>query len=172
MKKTVWLFGVIIGVILGANIAFMIHWMYHNPEMKSNDLVGYAAMVIIFSLIFFGIRNYRDKYLGGYTSFGKAFKTGALIALVGATIYVLTWLFCYYLFVPDFMDVYTDYVLKHCSPEDLAAKTKEMAHFKALYSNPLFVILITYSEVLPVGLAVALVSALLLKKKAPAPTNL
>ncbi len=165
MKKIVLVFGLIIGVVFCANIGFMIYWMYHNPDLKSNDIVGYAAMVVVFSLIYFGTRNYRNKHLGGYITFGKAFKTGTLIALVGATIYVLAWLFSYYLFVPDFMDVYTDYVLKNCTPDDLPAKTKEMANFKEMYKNPFFVILITYSEVLPVGLVVALVSALILKRK-------
>jgi hypothetical protein len=35
------------------------------------------------------------------------------------------------------------------------------------YKNPLFVVLITYAEVLPVGLIVAFVSALILKRKTP-----
>lgn len=165
MKKIVLIFGLIIGAIFCGNLGFMIYWMYHNPDLKGNDIAGYVIMVVVFSLIFFGTRNYRNKYLGGFISFGKAFKTGALIALVGSTIYVLAWLFSYYLFVPDFMDVYTDYVLKNCTPDDLPAKTKEMANFKEMYKNPFFVILITYSEVLPIGLVVALVSALLLKKK-------
>lgn len=165
MKKIIVVFGLIIGAVFCANIGFMIYWMYYNPDLKSNDIVGYAAMVVVFSLIYFGIRNYRNKYLEGYITFGKAFRTGALIAFVGSTIYVLVWLFCYYLIVPDFMDVYTDYVLKNCAPSDLPAKTEEMASFKEMYKNPFFVILITYSEVLPVGLVVALVSALILRKK-------
>ncbi len=172
MKKIVLVFGLIIGAVFCANIGFMIYWMYHNPNLKGNDIVGYAAMVLVFSLIFFGTRNYRNKHLSGYITFGKAFKTGVLIALVGSTIYVLAWLFSYYLFVPDFMDVYSDYVLKNCTPDDLPAKTKEMANFKEMYKNPLFVILITYSEVLPIGLVVALVSALILKKKQNTQTSL
>ncbi|HMS70459.1 MAG TPA: hypothetical protein PKD18_20070 [Saprospiraceae bacterium] len=40
-----------------------------------------------------------------------------------------------------------------------------MADFKEMYKNPLFVILITYSEVLPIGLLVALLSATILKAK-------
>lgn len=172
MKKVVLIFGLIIGLVFCANIGFMVYWMYHNPDLKSNDIVGYAVMVLVFSLIYFGTRNYRNKYLDGYITFGKALKTGALIALVGSTIYVLAWLFSYYLFVPDFMDVYTDYVLKNCAVEDLPAKTKEMANFKEMYKNPFFVILITYSEVLPIGLIVALVSALILKRKQKAQTSI
>ena len=169
MKKIVWVFGLIIGAVFCANIGFMVSWMYDNPDLKGSEMVGYAVMVVVFSLIYFGTRNYRNKHLDGYISFGKAFKTGALIALVGSTIYVLAWLFSYYVFVPDFMDIYTDYVLKNCAPDDLPAKTKQMESFKEMYKNPIFVVLITYSEVLPVGLVVALVSALVLKRKNKVP---
>ena len=165
MKKIVLVFGIIIGLVFCANIGFMVYWMYHNPDLKGSELVGYAVMVVVFSLIYIGVRNFRNKQLDGFISFGKAFKTGALIALLGSAIYVAAWLFSYYLFVPDFMDVYSEYALKNCTPEDLPAKTKEMADFKELYKNPLFVILITFSEVLPIGLVVALVSALILKRK-------
>lgn len=172
MKKIAMVFGGVIGAIFTANIAFMMYWMYRNPNLKGNDVVGYAVMVLAFSLIFLGVRNYRNKHLGGSISFGKALKVGAIIALVGSTIYVLAWLVSYYLFVPDFMDVYTEFVLKNCSAEELPAKTKEMANFKELYKNPLFVILITYSEVLPIGLVVALITALIVKRSHPvAPTG-
>lgn len=164
MKRNVLLYGSIIGIILCVNMVLMVNVIYNNPTVKANDIVGYAAMVVMFSLIFFGVRNYRNKQPDGLITFGKALKTGALIALVGSTIYVIVWLFYYYLFVPDFIDAYTKRVLNTCSPSDLASKTKEMANFKEMYKNPLFVILITYFEVLPVGLAVTLVSALILKK--------
>jgi Protein of unknown function (DUF4199) len=167
MKRNVLIFGLVIGAILCANMIVMVNLMYTNTDFKGNDIVGYAAMVVMFSLIFFGIRNYRNKQLDGYISFGKAFKMGTLIALVGSTMYVVVWLFYYYLFVPDFIEVYSSYVLKECSASDLPAKTAEMTNFKEMYKNPLFVILITYSEVLPIGLVVALVSALILKKKQP-----
>lgn len=165
MKKNILIFGLIIGAILCINMIVMVNMIYSDPDFKANDIVGYTVMVVTFSLIYFGIRNYRNNYLDSFISFGKAFKTGALIALVGATTYVIVWLFYYYLFVPDFMDVYTAYVLENCAESDLQAKTIEMANFKEIYKNPLFVILITYSEVLPIGLVVALISALILKKK-------
>jgi len=56
-------------------------------------------------------------------------------------------------------------VLKHCEPDEVEAKTAQLTDFKKLYENPLFVVLITYSEVLPVGLIVSLISALMLKKQ-------
>ena len=165
MKKNVLVFGLIMGAILCVHMIYMVNLLYTNPNFKSIDIVGYASMVVVFSLIFFGVRNYRNKKLEGVISFGKAFKTGALIALVASTVYVVVWLFSYYLFVPDFLDKYISHVLKECSASDLTAKTKEMENFREMYKNPLFVILITFSEVLPIGLIVALVSALILKSK-------
>ncbi len=165
MKKIALVFGLVIGTILCINMVYMVNLIYTNAEFIANDVLGYAAMVVIFSLVFFGIRNFRNKQLDGVISFAKAFKTGLLIVFVGSTMYVLVWLFYYYLFVPDFIDQYTAYVLRVCPASELAAKTAEMENFKELYKNPLFVILITYFEVFPIGLVVALVSALILKKK-------
>lgn len=165
MKRNILIFGSIIGTILCANLFVMVNIFYSDTEFKGNDVVGYAAMVVLFSLLYFGVKNYRDKELEGSISFAKAFKTGSLIALFGSTMYVVVWLFYYYLFVPDFVDVFITHVLENTAEADLQAKTTEMANFKEMYKNPLFVVLITYFEVLPVGLIVALVSALLLKKK-------
>lgn len=166
MKKNVLIFGLALGTILCINMIIMINMMYTNPEFKSNDLLGYAFMVVIFSLIFFGVRNYRDKELGGIISFGKAFKTSLLIALVASTLYVVVWMFYFYLFVPDFIDKYTAHVLHQCTSEsEMAEKTKQMENFSEMYENPIFVVLITYSEVLPVGVIVGLISSLVLKKK-------
>jgi len=175
MKRNVWIFGLVLGAILAGNMIYMVSRIYSTPDMETNDVLGYAAMVVVFSLTFFGIRNYRNKQLNGVISLGQAFKTGALIALVGSTVYVAVWLFSYYLFVPDFMDQYTTCVIRKATREgasavELTAKTEEMDQFKEMYKNPLFVILLTYAEVLPVGLAVAFVSALILKRKTPGVT--
>jgi hypothetical protein len=165
MRKIVTVFGVVIGTILCINMVFMVNRMYTNPDFKGNELIGYAAMVIVFSLIFFGVRSYRNKQLNGIISFGKAFKTGVLIALIGSTMYVVVWLVYYYLFVPDFLDKYIAYVLSATPAAELEAKTADMENFKEMYKNPLFVVLMTYAEVFPVGLIVSLVSAMILRRK-------
>jgi hypothetical protein len=170
MKRSVLIFGTILGVILAGNAVYMVELMCSDPDFRSNDVLGYAAMVIVFSLAFFGIRNYRNKQPGGAITFGRAFKVGALIALLGSTIYVVIGLGHYYFFAPEFLDVYIRHVLDEAARDgataaELVDKTKEMAQFKEMYANPFFAVLITYSEVLPIGLVVALVSALILKRK-------
>jgi amino acid transporter len=166
MKKNVLVFGIVLGLILCIPWIIMVNMLYTNPEFKSNDALGYAILIVIYSLIFVGIRNYRNRELCGNISFGKGFKVGVLITLIAGVVYVLVWSFSFYLFVPDFMEVYTEHVLYQCtSEEDLAAKTIEMENFAKMYENPIFMVLMTFAEVVPIGLAVTLVSALILKKK-------
>lgn len=170
MKRNVWIFGLILGAIITGNMLYMMNLVISNPAIETNDVLGYAAMVIVFSLTFFGIRNYRNKELGGEISLGRAFKTGALIALVGSTMYVVVGLLHLYFFAPEFLDAYSEHMIivatrEGASQSELAAKTLELAQFREMYKNPLFAILISYFEVLPVGLVVAFVSALILKTK-------
>ncbi len=165
VKKTILIFGLIIGTLLVGNSIIHINMMYSNPDYKGNAVIGYATQIIMFSMIYFGVRNFRNNILEGRISFAKAFKTGALICLIASTVYVVIGLLYYYIFVPDFIDVYTEYVIKISPPEEVEAKSAQMANFKEMYKNPLFAILISYMEVLPLGMLVALISAFLVKKK-------
>ncbi|MEM9361943.1 MAG: DUF4199 domain-containing protein [Bacteroidota bacterium] len=165
MKKIVITFGAVIGLIISTNAVIHMNMMYSNPDYKGNDVTGYATIVIIFSIIYFGVRNYRNKYLDGKIGFAEALKVGALICFFASTIYVVIGLSYYYWFAPDFIDVYADYVLRNSAPSELEAKTAQMDNFREMYKNPLFAILITYIEVLPIGIIVAFISAFILKKK-------
>lgn len=170
MKKTSTIYGLIIGTILVANLIYMTILCYNNPDFKGNDVVGYAVMLIVFSTIFVAVKQVRDKQDNGFISFAKAFKTGLLITFIASTMYVVIWLFDYYLFIPDFIDRYTVHVLNNAKADgatatELSKKAKEMADFKEMYKNPLFIILMTYAEVFPVGLLISLISALILKRK-------
>jgi hypothetical protein len=51
------------------------------------------------------------------------------------------------------------------SQAEIDKQTKEMANFTEMYKNPLFNALMTYAEILPVGLIVTLISSLILKRK-------
>jgi len=167
MKKIILVNGLIGGIIVSAVMATAVASGYSGA---GGMIIGYASMLIAFSLIFVGIKNYRDKYNDGFISFGKAFKIGVLITLIASTLYVATWLIEYFFFIPDFGDKYASEMVDQlkasgASQADLDKKTKEMADFASMYKNPFFNALITYTEILPVGLIVTIISALILKKK-------
>jgi hypothetical protein len=170
MKKNVLVFGLISGLFITTMMIYTTSKCYTNQEFKSNDVVGYAAMLAAFSFIFVGIKNQRDKYNGGVITFGKAFKAGFYITLIASSMYVGVWLIDYYIFIPDFLEKYIPHVLKEASASgasqaELSKKAEEMAEFKEMYQNPAFVIIVSYIEVLPIGLIISLISALILKRK-------
>lgn len=173
MKKNILIYGVISGLIVSSLMLFTMNYMSHcegSVDFDTSMVIGYASMLVAFSLVFVGIRNYRNKYNNGLISFGKAFKIGILIVLIASTFYVVAWLIDFYYFVPDFMDKYSAHMLDKlkasgASQAEIAEKTKEMAEFAVMYKNPLINAAMTYMEILPVGLVVTLISALILKRK-------
>lgn len=171
MKRTVFLFGSIAGLIVTAMMVFTSLGCYHNPDFKGSMVLGYAGMLAAFSFVFWGTKYYRDKIADGSISFGKAFQIGLYITLIASSMYVVTWLVEFYLFIPDFMEKYTFHVLKEAKDSgsnaaELEKKSAEMLQFSEWYKSPLLVILITYSEVLPIGLLITLFSSIILKRKA------
>jgi amino acid transporter len=170
MRKTIFTYGLIAGAIVATIMVISMRIYADNSNFEHSMLVGYASMIVAFSMIFVGIKNYRDKFQSGTITFGKAFKMGLWIALIAATMYVVTWLIYYYCFAPDFMKKYSQMVLENLNKEgataaEIAKQTEEMKMYGEMYKNPLFVILLTYMEVFPVGLVIAAISALILKRK-------
>lgn len=175
MKKNVLVFGLISGLIVSTLMAISMVTMYNNPDAGHGGgsmVIGYLSMLVAFSLIFVAVKNYRDKQNGGVISFGKAFKIGLLIALIGSTMYVIMWALLYNFYMPDFMDRYCAQMIENAkttsSPAKIQELTEQMNTQKEMYKNPLFFVLFTYFEILPVGLIVAVVTALILKRKQPA----
>jgi hypothetical protein len=174
MQKNILIYGLIAGVVVSALMLTSVNFISHNGNVDYNTsmLIGYASMLVAFSLIFVGIKNYRDKYNGGVISFGKAFKIGMTITLIASTIYVIAWLIDYFFFIPDFMEKYSAHMLEElkasgASQMEIDVQTKEMEKFGKMYQNPFFNAMMTYVEILPVGLVVTLISALILKRKSP-----
>ncbi len=170
MKKNILIFGLISGLISSSMLIAMTVICYSSGKVEGNMLLGYTFMLIAFSFVFVGVKNYRDKFNGGLISLGKAFKIGLIITLIAATFYVIVWLICYYLFIPDFMDKFTELTInsfkaKTTDPVKLKEQIDGVEFYKNMYKTPFGVILLTYMEILPLGLVISLVTALILKKK-------
>lgn len=173
MKKNIVIYGLIAGAIVSILMLSTVNYLSHcegNVNYDTSMLIGYASMLIAFSLVFVGIRNYRDKFNEGIISFGKAFKIGTMIVLIASTIYVIAWLIDYFFFIPDFMDKYATHMLDElkasgASQLEIDKQAEEIARFGKMYKNPIFNAMMTYMEILPVGLIVTLISSLILKRK-------
>ncbi len=178
MKRNILVFGLIAGVIVSTfmaiSMAVMSSGNWEEGHGSGSMIIGFTAMAVAFSFIFVGIKNYRDKQNGGTITFGTGFLLGLMISLVASTIYVLTWAVEYHYFLPDFMDKYSAMQIKQLRASGLsgAALDKEIKSVEtasANYKNPFFFAMYTYAEILPVGIIITLISALILRRKTPKP---
>lgn len=172
MKKNVLVYGTISGVLITTFMMFSISHCYNTGDYEGNMVLGFAAMFLAFSLIFVGVKNYRDKFNGGIITFLEALKMGLFMALITSTIYVVVWMIAYYNFYPDFMEKFSAHSLeqlqaKGATAQEIADARKEMDGWKSMYQTPFGLAAATYMEILPVGIVVILITALILKRKTP-----
>jgi hypothetical protein len=169
MKKTVWTFGLLAGAILSLSMAATMPFM-DRIGFDRGMVVGYAAMVAAFLLVFFGVRSYRDTACGGTIGFGRAFRVGAAITAVASACYTATWQVLYFGVMPDFGAKYGEYAVQRARSEgktdaEIAATRAEMRRFEERYRNPVYNSVVTFVEPLPVGLLISLVSAGVLRRR-------
>ena len=155
--------GAIAVAIIGATIAFDL-----SSHGTGSVFFGYLVMLVALSLIFVGVKRYRDVECGGVVRFGRAFVLGLGMAAVAAAIYALGWEAYLAVSGYDFMAAYTDSIVagmraEGASQAAIDAKLAEMREIAISYRNPMFRIPITFIEIFPVGLLVAIISAALLR---------
>ncbi|NOT36651.1 MAG: DUF4199 domain-containing protein [Saprospiraceae bacterium] len=170
MKKIILTYGLISGALISIFMLVSMSIAKGKQSMGSSEIIGYSAMVIVFSLIFFGIRSYKNQNPEISLSFGKAFKIGFLIALIGSTCYVLSWIIFQKFYMPDFMETYAQSIIeslkeKGASESEIQRQTESMNKAKEMYKNPFFMTAITYAEILPLGLIISLISAAILRNR-------
>jgi hypothetical protein len=176
MKKIVLTFGFISGLIMSVLMGGSLLAADKIGSGHNSLVLGYTIMVASFLLIYFGIRSYRDNTLGGQISFGRAFACGILITLISTVCYVVMWEVLYFNFMPHFMDGYFASEINKLQSAGLdaattAARVAAIQHSQQLYQNPLVNMAYTFMEPAPVGLLITLISAALLRHKAPTPSN-
>lgn len=135
----------------------------------SSQLAGFTIMFFILSLIFFGMKKYRDAEQGGVIKFGRAFLLGLAMSAFAGIAYIIGWEI--YLAITDsnFITAYTDHLIenqkaKGLSGAELQTFIDKMAAMVESYQNPFYRIPITFTEIFPMGLIVSMISALILHR--------
>ena len=174
MKKVVLVFGLISGLIVAAMVWINTSLMVSGKVSYDRaELIGYASMLIALSMVFFGIKSYRDNYAGGYIKFWKGVQVGLLISLISGVLY-FAGAEAYNLAHPGFVDNFikhaseqtvTNLQAKGAAQEQIDRSLAEIDQMKGLMLNPAIFFLICLVEILPVGVVVTLISAALLRKR-------
>lgn len=166
MQRTILTYGLIAGpfIILG-----MIGTLLLPAHLQKHCLwLGYLIMLIGLSAVLLAIKTHRDKALGGVIKFWPAFLVGLGVVAIASVAYVATWEVYLAMTHYRFMDEFTAQALeaKRAAGVTGPAYDKavvEMATMKANYAKLWYRLPMTFAEIFPVGLLVALVSAALLR---------
>jgi uncharacterized membrane protein len=169
MKNTIIKYGLISGVIAALGILIMT-LVLKSYGFDYTAYVGYSLIILSMTVIFFGIKAYRDNENEGQLSFKTGLLVGLGIAVISSVCYSLMWMVVYYNFIPNFIEDYATFTtnqLKNsgASEAELRNNAAQMQDFKDLYRTPFGIFAATLVEPLPVGILGALVSAFILKKK-------
>jgi Protein of unknown function (DUF4199) len=171
MKKIVITYGIIAGLITGGLMLATMPLFVNGTVDKDNGLwIGYTGMVIALSLVFFGVKSFRDNHAGGKITFGKALLIGLGITLIASLFYVIAWEITFARSGEWFMSNWSTGELDKlksggATEAELLVAKKEWDEFGQLYQNPLIRFGMTLMEIFPVGILISLLSAALLRKK-------
>ncbi len=138
-----------------------------NGHIFSSVWFGYLVMLLALSTIFIAIREHRSR-LGGVIKFLPALGLGLLIALIAAVAYVIGWEFYLNATGHQFMNAYVAQMIEAkraagVTGAELARFVAEMEAMKVNYANPLYRLPMTFAEIFPVGVLIALISAAVLR---------
>lgn len=170
MLKRILIAGLVAGLVTGGFMFTAVVSAGDNflESGSSSHIYGYASMLVALSLIFFAIKRQRDIAQGGVIKFLPAFGMGLAISAIAGIIYALGWEITLAVTGLDFGTDYAQAGIEQAQADgmsgaELEAYAEKMRGFAEMYANPLFRIPITITEILPVGVLVSLVSALVLR---------
>ena len=171
--KLAFKYGLISGGLIVASFFINYFIKGDSEDFSTGEIVGYAVMLLALSAVFIGLKNFRDKTLGGLMTFKQGFLNGLGIVLVASIIYVIGWLIYQPNFAPDFADKYNAAQVDKVQADDSLTeeqkgeKIEEMEAFLIEYKKPHIMAAYTFMEIFPVGLIVVLISSLVLMKRKP-----
>lgn len=162
---------IVIGAMLTSNMLAATENWTGFPEW-----LGYLFMLVGLSLIFIGVKRFRDHEQGGVITFGKATLVGLFIAVVASFTYVAIWEVYLALTDHSFIGEYTQSLIdarraEGVSSAELSTYIAEMEAYRASYANPFFRLPITFIEIFPMGLVIAFISAAVLRKSEILPAS-
>src|SRR5688572_28755872 len=148
MLRIILIYGVIGGFIVAVPMA--VSWLTSDGTIPENAaLYGYSSILLAFTMVFVGIKHYRDKVCGGVIRFLPALGVGLGISAVASLFWVVGWEITLATGF-DFGSAYTDSVVAAAQARgaplaELDRTQAETADFLVVYANPLFRLPITYA---------------------------
>lgn len=171
MKNTLWKFGLIGGCIMNVLFFLSIPLSGDPPNYNTMEILGYASILLAMLVVFFGIKSYRDRQLGGRLPFSKGFLMGVGISAVASAVLGL-YVFIHIAWIdPQFEENYAVWEKQSieassATPEEKAVQIAKVDEMLEMTNGPFMQSLFMYGTVFVIGIVVSLISAAILKRDA------
>ena len=171
MKNYVRKYGLIsVGILMVFNLIILAVLGVPGPEdYKQGEVIGYTIILLALSVIFFGVKQYRDQVLNGFISFGSAFKLGVLITIFPAIAFGLYNYVYMEIFDPAFIENYWTYMLEGAqekmSADEFVAYRDKMEANKSMYMNVFLQSALMFFTVFIIGTILSCIAGMIFKRK-------
>jgi hypothetical protein len=158
MRKIALTYGVLSGTITIVTLILGLV-VSDGGSFLSSELFGYLTMLVALSMIFIGIKRYRDQELGGVIRFLPAFAMGLAIAVIAGIIYTLVWELYSMSNGYAFIDSYVNSAIEarkaaSLPAEKLAEEIAGLEKMRTDYGKIYIRMPMTFLEIFPVGLII------------------
>ena len=167
MQKIALTYGVLSGTITIATLILGIV-VSNGSSFLSSELFGYLTMLVALSMIFIGIKRYRDQELGGVIRFFPALAMGLAIAMIAGIMYTVVWEL--YSLSNDYAYIngYVNSAIEAkkaagLTAEKLAQEIMALEELRSHYGKIYIRMPMTFMEIFPVGFIIAILSAAVLQ---------
>lgn len=151
-------------------VLFLLSWFLGKDlDFSTQEVLGYASMIVSLSFVYFGIKHFRDHENNGTVTFGKALFIGTLISLLAALAFGILYMLYIKYINPDFLTEYYEVAVaemkESLASDEFEERLAEMESEKELFSNIWFNFLVMSLTVFIIGFIISLISSLMLQRK-------
>ncbi len=168
MKNTALGFGLLAGAV--STVMMFVTLPFIDPaKLATADVLGYTSILLSALVVFFGVRSFRERS-GGFLTFRRGLLVGLAITLISTLCYMAAFELMYFRIAPDFGERFAACMIEHAraaggSPEEVAKVAGQARLLKRLYDHPATNAALSFATTFPVGLAVSLISAAILRRR-------
>jgi len=176
MIRLIAIYGTIGGLIVAIPMVALMVGPGPTAFARGGVVYGYLTMILALTMVFLGIKHYRDKVLGGAIRFGTALILGLSISVVASFFYAVGWEISLAWTGFDFGASYSKSMIdaahaKGASDQELQKVTADAQAFATHYKNLFYRFPLTFLEMFPVGVLISLISAGLLRNSRVLPAR-
>jgi len=154
------------GLILGGiSIVYsLILWVF---GLTLNKPLSYVSMIFSLGVMFYGTKVYRDKYLGGFMSYGKAYTSNFLIGLYASIIGTIYTFILFKYIDPTLLNTIKDTAIEAAMQKNPNISQEDLEKSMGFFMTPLFMTFSTLFAGVFGSAIIALIVSFFHKKEAP-----